>query len=175
MKLHSTSKSLDILCQKSLRGPIQMVSGCGPSISSPAPATHLGSVPSMGLTLGGLPPFPSQGDPLHYKTQLRWPSHLKSPPWSLDVSQCLVPHISCSPTSASFQALHFTGLPGRCAPTCPPPALSDAGVREHLMACMVEEPLTGQVSLDLNALFLLRSGTQICPLPSDCAYTVASI
>ena len=129
-------------------------------------------------TSGGPSSFPSQRDPLHYKTQprqLRWPSHLKSPPWSLDVSQCLVPHISCSPTSASFQALHFTGLPGRCAPTCPPPALSDAGVREHLMACMVEEPLTGQVSLDLNALFLLRSGTQICPLPSDCAYTVASI
>ena len=35
----------------------------------------------------------------------------------------------------------------------------------------MEEPLTGQVSLDLNALFL---GTQTCPLPSDCAYTMAS-
>ena len=121
--------------------------------------------------MAGLPPFPSEGDPLHYKTQSRWPSRLKSPPWSLDVSQCLVPHISCSPTSASYQALHFTGLPGRCAPTSPPRALSDAGVREYLRACTVEEPLTGQVSLDLNALFL---GTQTCPLPSDCAYTMAS-
>lgn len=35
----------------------------------------------------------------------------------------------------------------------PTPALSDAGMREHLMACMVEELFTGQVSLDLNALF----------------------
>ena len=126
----------------------------------------------MGLTLlGAHPLFPSQRDPLHYKIQSRWPSHLKSPPWSLDVSQCLVPHISCSPTSASFQALHFTGLPRRCAPTSPPPALSDAGVSEYLRACTVEEPLTGQVSLDLNALFL---GTQTCPLPSDCAYAMAS-
>ena len=29
-------------------------------------------------------------------------------------------------------------------------ALSDAGVSEYLRACTVEEPLTGQVSLDLN-------------------------
>ena len=126
----------------------------------------------MSLTLlGAFPPYPSQGDPLHYRTQSRQPSHLISPPWSLVVSQWLVPHASCSPTSASFQALHFTGLPGRCAPTSPPRALSDAGVREYLRACTVEEPLTGQVSLDLNALFL---GTQNCPLPSDCAYTMAS-
>ena len=52
-----------------------------------------------------------------------------------------------------------------------PSALSDAGVSEYLRACTVEEPLTGQVSLDLNALFL---GTQTCPLPSDCAYAMAS-
>ena len=120
MKLHSTSKSLEILCQKSLREPIHIVSGWGSSTSSPAPATHLGSVPSMGLTLlGAPPPFPSQGDPLHYKPQGRRPSRLKSPPWSLDVSQGWVPHASCSPNSASFQALCFTGLSGRCAPAFP--------------------------------------------------------
>ena len=56
----------------------------------------------------------------------------------------------------------------------PTPALSDAGVREHLSACTVEEPLAGQVSMDLNVLCLVRSGTQTCPLPSDCAYTMAS-
>lgn len=53
-------------------------------------------------------------------------------------------------------------------------ATGDAGMRGHLMACMVEEPLTGQVSLDLDP-FSFEVGTQICPLPSDCAYTMASI
>ena len=130
----------------------------------------------MGLTLlGALTPFPSQGDPLHYKTQPRQPSHLKNPPWSLNVSPWLVPHYSCSPTSASFQALHFTGLPGRCAPASPPPpALSDVRVSGHLMSCMVEKPLAGWVFLDLNVLCLERSGTQTCPLPSGCAYTRVS-
>ena len=122
MKLHSTSESLEILCQKSLREPMHILSGWGPPTSSPATATHLGSVPSMGLTLlGALLPFPSQGDPLHYKARSRWPSHLETPPWSFDVRQRLVPHSSCSPTSASFQALHCTGLPGRCTPASPPP------------------------------------------------------
>ena len=54
------------------------------------------------------------------------------------------------------------------------PALSDAGVSGHLTPCMVEEPLVGQVSLDLNAFYLVKSGTQTCPLPSRCAYTRAS-
>ena len=128
MKLHSTEKSLGILCQNSPWGPEQMVSGWGPSTNSPAPATHLGSVSSMGLTLlGALPPFPSRGDPLHSKPQPTGPSSLKSPPWPLSVSQGLAPHSSCSPTSASFQALHFTGLPERCTPASHSPALSDAG------------------------------------------------
>ena len=56
----------------------------------------------------------------------------------------------------------------------PTPALSDAGVKEHLSACTAEEPLAGQVSMDLNVLCLVTSGTQTCPLPSDCAYTMAS-
>ena len=112
------------------------MSGWGPSTSSLASATHLGSVPSMGLTLlGPLPPFPCQGDPLHYKTQPRRSSHLKSPPWHLDVTQGLVPQASCSPTSASFQALCFTGLPGRCTPASPSLALSDAGVNGHATPC----------------------------------------
>ena len=123
MKLHSTSKSPEILCQSSLWGPELMVSGWGPSTNLPASATHLGSVPSICLTLlGALSLFHTLGDPLHYKTQPRWPSRLKSPPWSFDVSQWLVPHSSCSPTSASFQALPFTGLPGRCGPASPPPS-----------------------------------------------------
>ena len=42
------------------------------------------------------------------------------------------------------------------------------------MPCTVEEPLAGWVSLDLNALCLVRSGTQTCPLPSRYAYTRAS-
>ena len=55
-----------------------------------------------------------------------------------------------------------------------PPALSDAGVSGRLRPCTVEEPLAGRVSLDLNALCLMRSGSQTCPLPSGCAYTRAS-
>ena len=53
-------------------------------------------------------------------------------------------------------------------------ALSDAGVSGHVTPCTGEEPLAGWVSLDLNVLCLVRSGTQICPLPSDCAYMRAS-
>ena len=55
-----------------------------------------------------------------------------------------------------------------------PSALSVAGVSGHVTPCTVEEPLAGWVSLDLNALCLVRSGTQTCPLPSDCAYAMAS-
>ena len=55
-----------------------------------------------------------------------------------------------------------------------PPSLSNAAVNGHLTACMVEEPLAGRVSLDLNALYLVRSGTQTCPLQSGCAYTGVS-
>ena len=124
----------------------------------------------MGLTLlGALPPFPSQGDPLHYKAQSRWPSQLKSPPWSLAVSQWLDGNTSRSPTSASLQVLFFTGLSRRCTLASPPPALSDVGVSGHLISCTVEEFLAEWVSLDLNALCLVRSGTQTCPLPSGCA------
>ena len=128
----------------------------------------------MGLTLlGALTPFPSQGDPLHYETQLRSHSHLKALQF-LDVSQCLVPHSSCSPTSALFQALHFIDLPGRCGPASPPPVLSDTGVSGHLTPCTVGEPLAGWVSLELNMHCLLRSGTQTGPLTSGCAYTGSS-
>ena len=50
-----------------------------------------------------------------------------------------------------------------------PSALSDASVSGHVTPCRVEEPLAGWVSLDLNVLCLVRSGTQTCPLPSGCA------
>ena len=55
-----------------------------------------------------------------------------------------------------------------------PPSLSNAAVNGHLTACMVEEPWAGRVSLDSNALYLVRSGTQTCPLQSGCAYTGVS-
>ena len=158
MKLHSTSKSLEILCQKSLREPIHMVSGWEPSTSSPAPATHLGSVPSMGLTLlGAPPPFPSQGDPLHYKPQGRRPSRLKSPPWSLGVSQGWVPHASCSPNSARFRLCALQVCLEDVLQPFQPSALSVAGVSGHVTPCTVEEPLAGWVSLDLNAYNMYAS------------------
>lgn len=42
----------------------------------------------------------------------------------------------------------------RCTQAPHLPALSDAGVSGHLTPCTVEEPLVGQVSLDLNAFAL---------------------
>ena len=125
----------------------------------------------MGLTLlGALSPFPIQGDPLSYKSQSRRLSQLKNLPWSLDVfptlhTPQLLPRFRlCTSQVCLEDALQSPNTP----------ALSDTGVSGDLMPCTVEEPLAGWVSLDLNALCLVRSGTQTCPLPSGWAYTGAS-
>lgn len=81
MKLHSTSESLEILCQSSLWGPELMVSGWGPlykltcSSFTPGPSSLHGSDTSGALphfpaneTLFTTRPSPDSSDGLHLKS-----------------------------------------------------------------------------------------------------------